>query len=371
MHVTVREPAPIHSFQRIQLGDVGYVRRGHFHLLFSAGLPLGERKLGTDVPTTFKPLYVGPIVYSQPRLPGYLSTSTVRKIGASLGASIHAVPYVLTVASISLHTSDMCYRMLEPGVSISFKLAENHGAALVTKYQTYREDAELESVFKAYTKRHYDSWVTFARDIGHGDDTKPVLVTGVDMTRNFAMMAYSNDSANLTPEFTTSVPAVGSASASAWGTWYTEGLIHTNCGPQLCCPPSSTRPADLTPSGSDNTETVPDEYNHCVFVRYYTMRRRVLVFPTVIRTAAGPHDLGPGGRDDEELPEVEAQSDSDSDSDTVSSLWDEDWDDDMSSVTTINSESDIVIRNTTSVRLRCNFLPILITLYRMKGTILI
>ena len=83
---------------------------------------------------------------------------------------MHAVPYVLTVASISLHTSDICYRMLEPGVSISFKLAENHGAALVTKYRTYREDVELESVFKAYTKRHYDSWVTFARDIGHGDD---------------------------------------------------------------------------------------------------------------------------------------------------------------------------------------------------------
>ena len=93
------------------------------------------------------------------------------------------------------------------------------------------------------------------------------------------------------------------------------------------------------------------------------------MFPIVIRAAAGPHDLGPGGHNNEELPKVEAQSDSDSDSDTVSSLWDEDGDDDRSSVTSINSESDIVIRNTTSVRLRCNFLPILITLYRMKGTI--
>ena len=134
---------------------------------------------------------------------------------------MHAVPYVLTVASISLHTSDICYRMLEPGVSISFKLTENHGAALVTKYRTYREDVELESVFKAYTKHHYNSWVTFACDIGHGDDIKPVLVTSVDMTRDFVMMAYLNDSANLTSEFTTSVPAVGSTSASAWGTWYT------------------------------------------------------------------------------------------------------------------------------------------------------
>ena len=106
-------------------------------MLFSAGLPLGEQKLGTDIPTTFKLLYIGPIVYSQPRLPGYLSTSTVQKISASLGASMHAVPYILTVASISLHTSDTCYRMLEPGVSISFEHTEKEGSTLVTKYPTY------------------------------------------------------------------------------------------------------------------------------------------------------------------------------------------------------------------------------------------
>ena len=65
------------------------------------------------------------------------------------------------------------------------------------------------------------------------------------------------------------------------------------------------------------------------------------------RAAAGPHNLGPRSRDDEELPEVE--SDSDSNSDAESSLWDRDGDDDRSSVTSIDSESDIVFHNTTSV----------------------
>ena len=72
--------------------------------------------------------------------------------------------------------------MLEPGVSISFEHTEREGAALVTKYPTYRGNAQLESTFKGYTKRHYDSWVTFAHTAGHGDDIKSVLVTGVDMT---------------------------------------------------------------------------------------------------------------------------------------------------------------------------------------------
>ena len=241
--------------------------------------------------------------------------------------------------------------MLEPGVSISFELTEKQGAALVTRYRTYREDAELESAFKAYTKRHYDSWVAFARDTGHGDDIRPVIVTGVDMTRDFAMLAYSNNGANLTSEFTTSAPMVASVSAAAWGTWRTEGLVHTNCGPQLCCPPPSTQTADLTSSDDDDTGIVPDEYNQCVFVRYYTVRKRALMFPRVIRAAAGPHDPDVGGPNDEEWPEVEAQSDSDPGSDIVSDLWDEgDDDDDGGSITSVDSESVVVIHNTISVR---------------------
>ena len=351
MNAATREPAPTHSFKRIQLGDVGYVRRGRFHLLFSAGLPLGERQLGVDVPLTFKSLEVGPIDYTQPRLPGCLSTNTVRQTGVGIGASISPAPYVRTVTSVSSYTSDVRFRILGPGVSISFELTEQQGAALVTKYPTYREDVELESAFKAYTKRHYDSWVAFAQDTGHGDDISPVLVTGVDMTRDFAMMAYSSNGASLTSEFTTSVPGIASASASAWGTWRTEGLVHTNCGPQLCCPPPSTAAVDSTPSGNDRTETVLDEYNQCVFVRYYTMRKRAFVFPMVIKAAAGPHDLGPGGRDSEEEPKVEAQSDS--------GIWsDNDEDDYEGSATNIDSESAMIVQNTTSVCSSSCFCPL-------------
>ena len=83
-----REPGPIYSYKRVRLGDVGYTRRGRFHLLFSAGVPLGTRVPGTDVPRTFEPLDIGPIISGKTRPPGYLRTNTVRQIGVDVGGSV-------------------------------------------------------------------------------------------------------------------------------------------------------------------------------------------------------------------------------------------------------------------------------------------
>jgi hypothetical protein len=83
-----REPAPTQRYNRISVGDVGFIRCGQFHLLFSAGCPLGERRLGIDVPLTFEELDVGTPEFRQPRLPGCLHTDTVREIRASVDASV-------------------------------------------------------------------------------------------------------------------------------------------------------------------------------------------------------------------------------------------------------------------------------------------
>ena len=217
----------------------------------------------------------------------------------------------------------------------------------MTRYQTYGEDVQRAGIFEKYTKDHYASWIVFARENGYGNDINPVLVTGIDRTRDFAMMSYSNNDYDMTSEFTTSPPGI--TSAFAWGTWHTTGSVYTNCGPQLCSPPSCTQIMDPRPSDNNHTGTVSDEYNQCVFVRYYTVRKR-LGIPRVIKAAAGPHDLGPGGSDDEEEMSLEVQYDSDSGSDIMHSPFDDDGDDDRSSVTSVESESDIVAHNTTPVR---------------------
>jgi len=59
-----------------------------FHLLFSAGVELGSRVRGKDVPLTFEPLDIGPIILGEVRPPGYLRTDTVRQIGEDVGGPV-------------------------------------------------------------------------------------------------------------------------------------------------------------------------------------------------------------------------------------------------------------------------------------------
>jgi len=204
------------------------------------------------------------------------------------------------------------------------------------------EEIQLEGTFKEYTKEHYDSWVGFARERGYPDDIKPVLVTGVDMTRDFAMVTYSKDDDDMTAAFTISAPGI----TSPWGAWRTPGVIHTNCGPQPRRPPF-------------DTETDSDECNQCVFVRYYTVRKR-LGIPRVVRAAAGPHDLDPGSPDLNGGSPLEARSNSDSGSDTISSRVG-DGGDDSGSVISVESEADAVVHNIIPV-CSLQFPPVLVVI---------
>ena len=80
--------------------------------------------------------------------------------------------------------------------------------------------------------RHYNSWVAFAKSYGH---VEPVLVSGFDMTKDFAMTAYSNDDASFESDLSISVPT--RASASAFFEVESSGSTHTKRGPQKRTPP--------------------------------------------------------------------------------------------------------------------------------------
>ena len=179
---------------------------------------------------------------------------------------------------------------MEPGARITFELTSKRGAALITKHPTYKEDIERDRIFVDYMKQHYDSWVEFAREHGYPEDVRPILVTGVDLTREFATVAYSDNRTRMECEFSATLPAVASTSVSVWGSWHTRGLVHTNCGPH-----PTRRSHRLSESFAPESE-IPDEYTQCVFIRYYAIRKRLL-FPTVIKAGAGPHQLPKGNYD--------------------------------------------------------------------------
>ena len=180
-----------------------------------------------------------------------------------------------------------------PGAKISFELTSEQGAALVTNHPTYREDIERRGKFEAYIKNHYDSWVEFARAEGHGD-VRPILVTGVDLTKQFAAIAYSENQTSVGCDFAVEAPAVASASISVWGSWQTLGLAHTTCGPDEHI---TTQRILHTDDGGASESGIPEENNQCVFIRYYTIRKFFGI--KRIKASAGPHRLPEGDAGDD------------------------------------------------------------------------
>ena len=207
----------------------------------------------------------------------------------------------------------MLPRPLEPGAHFSFKLTGNHGAALKTRYPTYVEDAQFKATFESYVKRHYESWVTFARDKEYGNDVKPLLVSGFDMTRDYAMLAYSNKGISLEAGVEINSLMFASASASITVTRHTECSPHFKCGPEPWGLPRIREAIDLPSSGSSEFNTAdpratPNEFNQCVFIRYYTARSRKWMPPKVFRAGAGPQDLGSGDNIGDTFPELTVHS---------------------------------------------------------------
>ena len=292
-----RDPTPTQDYTRIKIGDVGFIDKGRFHLLFSAGSPLGERRPGHDVPDTFEPLNVGIPEFGNPRRADCLRTPTIRHRGAALGIGITRCVPPLGLPS-TFFSKNMLPRLLESNAGCSFNLTGNCGAALVTLYPTNPEDHPKHSVpeFEAYTERHYESWVEFSRHKHGRDDIHPFLVSGFDMTKNFAMVAYLRDG-SLQRGSPFPLPMFDPVSASFRGKWHSNFVPYTTHGPKQYNPPheQATR---ILPSQWGGTGSFASEHNQCVFIRYHIMRtsgwwsefrkKRIQV------GSAGPQDRGSG-----------------------------------------------------------------------------
>ena len=184
---------------------------------------------------------------------------------------------------------------MESGARVAFELTSKQGAALITKNLTRREDIERARRFVTYTKKHYESWVDFAREYDHPEDVRPILVTGVDLTQEFATVAYSDNQTHMECEFSAALPGAGSASVSLWGSWQTTGLVHTNCGPH---PPWESSNLSESSAPEPPEPETQEEYTQCVFIRYYTIRKRLWI-PIVLKAGVGPHQLPEGDHDDD------------------------------------------------------------------------
>jgi hypothetical protein len=189
--------------------------------------------------------------------------------------------------------------MLSAGAEFSFNASRNAGACLITRFKTISKDAEFHGHLRRSLQRNYKSWLAFAQERDPDVQLSDLrLVTGVDLTKDWAMLAYSENSSDFTASFQVSDPAQSSsAGLSAWGSWNVSTSVHDNWGPQEVDGRSDGRRPEAADTQDGGSQSAAG-YTQCVFYRSYRMRMRGLgkLWPDVMKAAAGPEDLGSGDR---------------------------------------------------------------------------
>jgi len=120
---------PLDYFKRIQIGDVGCIRRACFHLLFSAGKPLGVRQLGVDTPVNLAHWMLDQLSIFNLVRPAISPRILFKRPGPAL-ESQHASFRTFPVFYLLFPVAHDVLRCLEHGCSVLFESAKgNHGSS--------------------------------------------------------------------------------------------------------------------------------------------------------------------------------------------------------------------------------------------------
>ncbi|EPQ56031.1 hypothetical protein GLOTRDRAFT_138709 [Gloeophyllum trabeum ATCC 11539] len=234
------EPNPGKEYHRVETGNVGFIRDGFFHRLSNDLLPGDHSSHRWGVPEYYEPLQLPFPDYKWDRHPlrGHLHSTSVKVISANVNAS-------------------------------------------------GRQDAHFGRWFREYCLKHYASWLTFANDTLGFDlvVSDHILVTGRDLTTQWAMVAFGTPELQGTLRHGVSVPEMITAEFeihSGWQTNMTGGVQH-QYGPQASILLEPERAAESSEPRPDSTK--------CVFLRGYRIKERSFLTPKTIKAASYPPDL--------------------------------------------------------------------------------
>ncbi len=216
-------PDPSGLYDRVEVGDVGYVKQGHFLRMFNVLLPANDPTQVYGVPEGFVTLNMGQFINIRTlnlNQGDYCSnTVTVdhedRRQAEYVTSYYPAQPYSYTMDDLSGP---------DEGTSASFRCRRNKGAFLSLPFNGVSKDAIRTKAFETYIRKHCDSWIEFAiindLDVRLEDI---ILVTGCDLTATWAMAAFIN---SLDPEVRLSVQAFEAGSARFQ--WTVTSQPHNN-----------------------------------------------------------------------------------------------------------------------------------------------
>ena len=188
------EPDPARLYDRVRVGDVGYVKRGHFFRMFNILLQADDAAQVYGVPEGFVRLNMGPFGnFCTLNLPqGDYCSDTVTVDHRDERQAGYVTSYYPVQACS--HPMDDLSGPDEP-TSALFKCRKHNkgGAFLSLPFKSVREDTIRIKAFETYIRKHCDSWIEFMvnndLDITRLEDI--ILVTGCDLTSSWAVGAFT------------------------------------------------------------------------------------------------------------------------------------------------------------------------------------
>jgi len=177
----------------------------------------------------------------------------------------------------------------------SLSFTNEKGAALILPYEARREDTLYDELFKKHMLKQYLKWYTFALTECHRNIklSDLLLVTGCDMTRQWATATYFRHNREMSATVGAQVAPIAEANFSLSTGWRATQAVNTRQGP----PQALHQQTHSDYEGTRNdSETLVD--NQCVFLRGFYVKDR-LWGTQVMKAGADYHDPGKCGREEE------------------------------------------------------------------------
>ena len=170
--------------------------------------------------------------------------------------------------------------------SLHFKFADVQGAIYVLRTAASREDLHPSREIARYIVQNHDSWHQLA--LNRGLDLDPsgiIFVKGWYKTGGWALAAATQHAQAGEMSFSAGFGAVSKAGFAVKATEDVAMSAQHRCGP-------------ATFRDEDSGQLHPSNFDQCMFLHYYRVKRRLrYVGPKYLRAAGGSKDLNDSHRD--------------------------------------------------------------------------
>ncbi|KAI0282350.1 hypothetical protein BGY98DRAFT_113691 [Russula aff. rugulosa BPL654] len=169
------------QYDAVEVGDVGFIRRGYFQRLFNVLLP-------KDHPSHRNPSFVPEDHQQLVTIPDHIVKNEIRT--GSRQNSVHFCSPHVTLDSRGRGTS--AYGP-DDDSQITFSCNGKQGALLSLPVPAQGEDTVAFGDFGKWMIKHIDTWFAFARGLGLEVDRMEdiILVTGRHLTKSWVNVAFT------------------------------------------------------------------------------------------------------------------------------------------------------------------------------------